>query len=57
MHPIAFQLGSLTITWYGVMVAVGFLLGLWTASRRGLSSGFAAEKILDLVPGSLSALS
>lgn len=50
MHPIALQLGSLTITWYGVMVALAFLAGLWTASRRGLSSGFASEKILDLGP-------
>jgi len=50
VHPIAFQLGSLTITWYGVMVATGFLVGLWTASRRGLSSGIPAEKVLDLGP-------
>ena len=50
MHPIAFQLGSLTITWYGVMVATAFLAGLWTASRRGLSSGIPAEKVLDLGP-------
>jgi phosphatidylglycerol---prolipoprotein diacylglyceryl transferase len=50
VHPIALQIGSLTITWYGVMVALAFLLGLWTASRRGLSSGFAPEKILDLGP-------
>ena len=50
MHPIAFQFGPLTITWYGVMVAAGFLVGLWTASRRGLSSGIAAERILDLGP-------
>jgi phosphatidylglycerol:prolipoprotein diacylglycerol transferase len=50
MHPIAFQLGSLTIKWYGVMVALGFLAGLWTASRRGLREGVAAEQIIDLGP-------
>ena len=32
------------------MVALGFLAGLWTASRRGLRSGIAAEKIIDLGP-------
>lgn len=32
------------------MVALAFLAGLWTASRRGLRSGFAPEKILDLGP-------
>ncbi len=50
MHPIAFQLGSFTIHSYGVMVALGFLAGLWTASRRGLREGVAAEKIIDLGP-------
>jgi phosphatidylglycerol:prolipoprotein diacylglycerol transferase len=32
------------------MVAVGFVAGLWTASRRGVRAGFAPEKILDLGP-------
>jgi phosphatidylglycerol:prolipoprotein diacylglycerol transferase len=32
------------------MVALGFLAGLWTASRRSLREGIAAEKILDLGP-------
>lgn len=50
VHPIAFSLGPLTIHWYGVMVALGFLAGLWTASRRGLRERIAAEKILDLGP-------
>lgn len=50
MHPIAFHLGSLTIHWYGVMVALGFLVGLWTASRRGLHVGIPAEKVADIGP-------
>jgi phosphatidylglycerol:prolipoprotein diacylglycerol transferase len=32
------------------MVALGFLAGLWTASRRGLREGVAAETIVDLGP-------
>jgi phosphatidylglycerol:prolipoprotein diacylglycerol transferase len=32
------------------MVALAFLAGLWTASRRGLREGVAAEKIVDLGP-------
>jgi phosphatidylglycerol:prolipoprotein diacylglycerol transferase len=50
MHPIAFDLGPLPIHWYGVMVALGFVAGLWTASRRGLRSGVAAESVIDLGP-------
>jgi phosphatidylglycerol:prolipoprotein diacylglycerol transferase len=50
VHPIAFTLGPLTVHWYGIMVAAGFLAGLWTASRRSLREGVPAEKILDLGP-------
>ena len=50
MHPIAFHLGPLTIRWYGVMMALAFLAGLWTASRRGLRDGISGEKVLDLGP-------
>jgi phosphatidylglycerol:prolipoprotein diacylglycerol transferase len=32
------------------MVALAFLVGTWTASRRGLRDGFASEQIVDLVP-------
>jgi len=48
MHPIAFHLGSLTIRWYGVMTALGFLAGIWTANRRAARVGIAPEKITDL---------
>jgi phosphatidylglycerol---prolipoprotein diacylglyceryl transferase len=50
VHPIALQFGPFTITWYGVMVALGFLAGLWTASRRSLLQNVAPDKILDLGP-------
>ena len=50
MHPIAFQLGPLPVHWYGVMVALAFLVGLWTASRRALREGIAPERIIDLGP-------
>ena len=50
MHPIAFKLGPLAIHSYGVMVALGFLAGLWTAGRRGRLEGVAPEKIIDLGP-------
>ena len=50
VHPIAFQLGRLTVTFYGIMVALAFVAGLWTASRRGPRDGIPADKILDLGP-------
>ena len=48
MHPIAFQLGPLTIHWYGVMIALAFLAGLWTATRRARRENIPAEKIADV---------
>lgn len=58
MHQIAFQIpyywnGSwhaIAIYWYGILVATGFLVGLWTASRRAIRDGIAPERIMDLGP-------
>jgi len=50
MHPTAFNLGSLTVTWYGVMVATAFLVGLYLASRRARHSEIAAQQVADLGP-------
>ncbi len=50
MHKVALDLGFWIIHWYGVLVAFGFLAGLWTASRRGLRSGLSSEAVLDLGP-------
>jgi phosphatidylglycerol:prolipoprotein diacylglycerol transferase len=48
VHPIAFQLGPITIHWYGVMIALAFLAGLWTATRRARRENISAEKIADV---------
>jgi len=50
VHPVAFVFGPFTVTWYGILTALAFLAGLWTASRRGLRSGIAPERIVDLGP-------
>jgi phosphatidylglycerol:prolipoprotein diacylglycerol transferase len=47
VHPIAFELGNFPVHWYGVMMALAFLAGLWTASRRGVRDGLAAEQVYD----------
>ena len=50
MHKIAFQFGSVPIYWYGVLVALGLLAGLWTAGRRAPLSGIRGETVIDLGP-------
>jgi phosphatidylglycerol:prolipoprotein diacylglycerol transferase len=50
VHPIALQLGGLTVHWYGVLVALGFVAGLWTAGRRAPHSSVSPELVADLGP-------
>jgi phosphatidylglycerol---prolipoprotein diacylglyceryl transferase len=47
VQKIAFHLGSLSIHWYGLLLAIGFIVGLWTASRRAARDGIARETIYD----------
>jgi phosphatidylglycerol:prolipoprotein diacylglycerol transferase len=57
VHPIAFYLGTLPLRWYGVMMAVAFFAGLWTAMRRArlanISSDVLADVTLWLMAGSI----
>jgi len=50
VHKIAFDLGPLTVTWYGIFVASGFMAGLWTAGRRALRLQIHPDTIMDLGP-------
>jgi phosphatidylglycerol---prolipoprotein diacylglyceryl transferase len=50
VHPIAFTLGTWPVYWYGVLVALGFVAGLWTASRRAPLSGLKSEQAADAGP-------
>ena len=47
MHKIAFYIGSFPIHWYGVLLAGGCFLGLWTASRRARLDNLPPHQIID----------
>jgi phosphatidylglycerol:prolipoprotein diacylglycerol transferase len=47
VQKIAFHIGSLSIHWYGLLLAVGFIVGLWTASRRAMRDRIPPEKVFD----------
>ena len=49
MYPIAFKLGSLTVHSYGIMIALAFLAGLWTATLRARRENIPGERITDVV--------
>ena len=50
MHDIAFHIGDFAVHWYGIMLALGFYAGFWTASRRSRRDGIPPETIMDLGP-------
>ena len=49
MHPIAFHIGSFAVHSYGVMIALAFLAGLWTATLRARREKISGERITDIV--------
>lgn len=49
MDPVAFHFGPLTIRWYGILVASGFLAGYLLIQRRTARYGVAPETAADLV--------
>jgi phosphatidylglycerol:prolipoprotein diacylglycerol transferase len=50
VHKIAFVIGPVVVTWFGIFVASGFMAGLWTASRRALRLNIHPDTIIDLGP-------
>jgi phosphatidylglycerol:prolipoprotein diacylglycerol transferase len=48
MHPVLFQLGPFTVYTYGVLVAAGFIAGLWYAYRQAPRAGLNSRKIWNL---------
>jgi phosphatidylglycerol:prolipoprotein diacylglycerol transferase len=58
MHPILFEIpkiefgnwfiGPIPIRLYGLMIGIGFLLGIYLASRRGKKEGIDPDRILDM---------
>jgi len=48
MHPVLIQVGDFAIATYGLLVAMGFGLGLWLAGRRAQAAGIPAEQVHNL---------
>jgi phosphatidylglycerol:prolipoprotein diacylglycerol transferase len=48
VHPILFHIGSFPVHSYGVMIALAFVFGLWTATRRARRENISSEAIADV---------
>lgn len=47
MHPVLIELGPLVIRWYGFMIAVACVLGIWLAGKEAERKGINKDKIQD----------
>ncbi len=43
---VAFEIGPLTIRWYGILMASSILAGFWLAQRRATEEGLPADDLL-----------
>ena len=48
MHEIALTIGSLKIHWYGIMVALGFVLAILVLLKERTRAGITADNVFDL---------
>lgn len=49
MGPVAFELFGLEVRWYGILIAMGVLIGAIIALREAKRLGFNEETLLDLL--------
>ncbi|GKU85125.1 MULTISPECIES: prolipoprotein diacylglyceryl transferase [Niallia] len=49
LNPIAFELGPISVHWYGIIIACGIILGLWIATREANRLGWDKEIITDFI--------
>jgi len=50
LKPILFQLGGFSLHTFGLLVAFGFLAGLWVAARNAGRAGLNPDVVYDLAP-------
>lgn len=51
INRVAFRLGSVTITWYGLLIALGILLAMAFAFSQSKKFGIIADKLMDAALG------
>ncbi|QTN00353.1 prolipoprotein diacylglyceryl transferase [Sediminibacillus dalangtanensis] len=49
LDRVFFELGPLTVYWYGVIIAAGAFLGLWLATREADRLGLNKDLFVDLI--------
>ena len=48
INPEAFRIGPISVYWYGIIIMVGMLLGIYLSQREADKFGFPEDFIMDL---------
>ncbi len=49
IDPVAFNLGLLSVRWYGIIIAVGIILGYFVAQRALVKAGLHKDTLVDII--------
>lgn len=49
IDPVTFNLGPLSVRWYGIIIAVGILLGYFVAQRALVKAGLHKDTLVDII--------
>ncbi|CAC9073448.1 prolipoprotein diacylglyceryl transferase [Staphylococcus aureus] len=49
IDPVAFNFGPLSVRWYGIIIAVGILLGYFVAQRALVKAGLYKDTLVDII--------
>jgi phosphatidylglycerol:prolipoprotein diacylglycerol transferase len=49
VDPVLVHLGPFALSWYGLAVAVGILMGIWLTTREAARKGLPVEPVIDLI--------
>ncbi len=53
LNPTAFSIGDFSVAWYGIIIAVGFLLALGYGLKYAKKVGVNPDKMIDVVIGGI----
>ncbi|WP_059104873.1 prolipoprotein diacylglyceryl transferase [Shouchella shacheensis] len=49
LNRVAFEIGPFAVNWYGIIIMIGVLLGVWVANRETIRHGFPPGFFSDLL--------
>ena len=49
LSRVAFSIGSITVYWYGILIAAAFLAGTFYALKRSKTFGVNADRAVDVI--------